>query len=243
MNISKFNKSVYFPLFIILLWFPILVFDSTYFSEKYFDGKIITTILVIGITFYLLYTLPLRAKVLMSIMIPLSWLGEYIFCVLLDMYDYRGAIIPLYIPIGHAGVFVIGSLLAQRGFAYKHPQKFRLFSIILLILSYGYAILFLGDNLSLLLGILYIGILMRRKFSTLYLIMALIVIYLELIGTYLNVWTWSKKQGVFTTINPPIGVAFFYVGGDIVLDKVTRSLLKKRRKLKIHLRHKKSPIN
>ncbi|MGY5352092.1 hypothetical protein ACXGQW_05945 [Wenyingzhuangia sp. IMCC45533] len=229
MNIRQNKKSVLFPLFIILIWGPILFFDSLYFAENFFDGKIITTTLVIFITFYLLYILPLKSKVLMCIMIPLSWLGEYIFSVLLDMYDYRGAVIPLYVPVGHAGVFVVGSLLTQRSFAYTQPKKFKVILISFLIISFSYAIFFLGDNFSLLLGILYLVILIRRKFSPFYLMMGLIVLYLEIIGTALGVWKWDEQQGIFTTINPPIGVAFFYVGGDIVLDKVTRLLLRQRR--------------
>ncbi len=232
MNIIKNNKSIYPPLFIVLLWIPILFFDSIYFSEQYFDGKIITSTLVIGITLYLIWAVPFRLRILMLIMIPLSWLGEYIFCVLLDMYDYRGGIIPLYVPFGHAGIFTMGWLLTQRSFAITKPEKFKKILTVFYVLSFAFVILYLKDTLSLLLGVLFFITLRRKKFLPFYLMMSLLVLYLELIGTYFGAWRWDAEQGLFNTVNPPLGAVFFYVGGDLVLGKLTRFLLHKRRKFK-----------
>ncbi len=233
MSIIKNNNSIYPPLFIILLWIPILFFDSVYFDEHYFNGKIITSISVIGITLYLIWTVPLRLKILMIIMIPLSWLGEYIFCVLLDMYHYRGGVIPLYVPFGHAGIFTMGWLLTQRSFAITNPQKFKKILIGFYAISFSFVIIYLKDTLSLLLGILFFIVLKRKNFLPFYLMMSLLVLYLELVGTYFGTWKWDHEQGIFQTVNPPLGAVFFYVGGDLTLGRLTRFILKKRRNLKL----------
>ena len=230
LNIITSNKSIYPPLFIVMLWIPILFFDSVYFAENYFNGKIITSIAVICITLYLLWAVPLRLKVLMAIMIPLSWLGEYIFCVLLDMYDYRGGVIPMYVPFGHAGIFTMGWLLTQRSFAISQPNKFKKILTGFYIVSFAFVIFVLKDTLSLLLGILFFIVLKRKKFLPFYLMMSLLVLYLELVGTYFGTWKWDAEQGIFQTINPPLGAVFFYVGGDLVLGRFSRFLLKIRRK-------------
>ncbi|MDB4297647.1 hypothetical protein N9901_02715 [Flavobacteriaceae bacterium] len=235
LNILKNNKSILLPLFVAIVWMPILIFDSKYFESNYFDGGFITNIIVIFITLYLIWAVPLRLKILMIIMIPFSWFGEYIFCVILKMYHYRGATIPLYVPFGHAGVFAVGWLFTQRSIATSNPEKFKRISIWFYIISFSFVIFYLKDNLAIILGILFFLTLKRKKFLPFYLMMGFVVLYLELVGTYLGAWTWHRKQGIFTTTNPPIGIIFFYIGADILLGKITKLLLKARRKLKRRL--------
>lgn len=233
MNIIKSNNSIYPSLFIVFLWIPILFFDSPYFEEHYFDGKIITSVSVISITLYLLWAVPLRLRTLMIIMIPLSWLGELIFCVWFDMYDYRGGLIPLYVPFGHAGIFTMGWLLTQRSVATKKPEKLKTYLTWFYIIAFLFVVIILNDTLSLFFGILFFIILKRKKFLPFYLVMSLLVLYLELVGTYFGTWKWDTQQGIFHTVNPPLGAIFIYVGGDLVLGRFTRFLLKKRRKLRL----------
>ncbi|ANW97189.1 hypothetical protein AXE80_13220 [Wenyingzhuangia fucanilytica] len=231
-NILQTNKTAYPLIFIVILCIPMLFFDSVYFSANYFNGKHITSFLVISITLYLIWAVPLRLKILMLIMIPLSWLGEYIFSDLLDMYHYREHSIPLYVPFGHAIVFGTGWLLTQRSMAIKQPKKFKKILTGFYIISFCFVIFILKDTLSLFLGVLFFLSLKRKKFLPFYLMMSLIVLYLELVGTFLGAWKWDAEQGIFKTVNPPLGAIFFYVGGDMLLGKVTRFSLRQRRKIR-----------
>ncbi len=243
MNLTSLNKNTHLSLLLVFSWIPLLFFDSVYFNEHYFDGKIITTVLVIAIVLFLIFTGSLRLKTLMFIMIPLSWLGEYIFCDLFDMYDYRDGTIPLYVPFGHAGIFTLGWLLTQKYVAYKNPQKIKKVLTIFYVVSFSFVVFILKDTLSLFLGVLFFIILKRKNFLPFYLIMSLVVLYLELIGTFMGVWKWDVEQGMFQTVNPPLGAIFIYVGGDLTLGRLTRFLLKKRRKMILSKRHKKSLIS
>ncbi|WP_010136134.1 hypothetical protein [Ochrovirga pacifica] len=240
-TLVRINKNTNLSILIILLWTPFLFFDSTYFSNYYFDGKVITTLCVLVIDGFLLYTASLRLKIQILLMIPLSWLGEHLFCNVWDMYDYRAGTIPLYVPFGHAGVFAFGWLLTQKYVTKHNSITLKRSFTIFYALAFFIVITFFKDTLSMLLGALFFWALKRKKFLPFYLIMGTLVLYLELAGTYLQVWTWSNQQGFFTTTNPPLGAIFLYVGGDMTLNKLTRFLLKLRRKKK--LRHKKSLIS
>ncbi|MDO6736610.1 hypothetical protein [Wenyingzhuangia sp. 2_MG-2023] len=240
MNLIEFNKRTHFSLFLILLWTPFLFFDSVYFDQQFFDGKTITTIIVLCIAAFLLWTAPLRLKILMFIMIPLSWFGEYLFSDLFDMYDYRDGTIPFYVPFGHAGVYTLGWLLTQKYVTPKNTENVKKIVGWFYIIAFPFVIFILKDTLSLLLGVLFFFALKRKNFLPFYLVMGLLVLYLELIGTYLEVWKWHSDQGIFHTVNPPLGAIFLYVGGDLTLNKLTRFLLKKRRKIAQNYKHKKS---
>lgn len=96
----------------VFLFLPLGI-DSVYFTEHYFDGRQITNILVILYFFFFFLSADSYLRKLMFVMIFLSYLGEIIFCTLLEMYRYRTPVIPLYVPFGHAIVYVSGYVFAH----------------------------------------------------------------------------------------------------------------------------------
>lgn len=154
-------------------------------------------------------------------MVPLSYLGELIFCKWLGMYNYRTEAIPLYVPFGHAIVYASGYVFAHTNWASRNDKalgKFFAIAFIILFLSVGF---FLNDMFSLLFGIFFFLLLKRKKWQNLYYFIALCVIYIELLGTYFQCWTWVPKTfDAIPAANPPMGAVFFYAGGDVLLAKI-----------------------
>lgn len=167
----------------------------------------------------------------MLLFIPFSLLGEYILSEWWDMYKYWRGNIPLYVPFGHAGVFASAWLLTQNNYNTLNKSIVKKWLTASLILALAYVIIIKRDTLSLLLSPLFFRALHEKKYTPLYLIMSWLVIYLEIAGTAVGTWKWDLQQGLFTTINPPLGAIYFYTGGDRLIYKLTPYFIQMRRSL------------
>ena len=227
---SKSNTALI--LLSILLWAPILFFDSVYFANHYFDGKMVTTALVLTLSVFLFSISNLKLRLSILLIIPLSWLGEYIFSDFLDMYDYRDGRIPLYVPFGHACIYAQGWLLSNSMGIFEHKYKIKTTMLILFGAIFAWAILIFGDTLSLALGVLFFWALHRKNYNPFYFVMSFIVLALELVGTHFGCWLWEYRWSIFSTVNPPVGAMFIYIGGDILLNKTLKAVLRWRKGLR-----------
>jgi hypothetical protein len=198
-----------------------LFIDSPYFLEAYFNGRHLANAMAVCYFFAMYWVCGRYLRTLMLTMVPLSYIGEIIFCKLLGMYQYAGDAIPLYVPFGHAIVYASGYIFAHTPFAMaKDTQHRKFFAIAFIGLFLGVALL-LNDVFSGLCGILFFLLLRRKRWQNLYFFVALCVIYIELLGTGFKCWTWEPKIfGVVPTANPPMGAVFFYAGGDVLLAKI-----------------------
>lgn len=215
------QKQLYFAVFFTFFTVVALGIDSVYFAENYFDGRQITNLLaIVYFSFFFLVSDSYLRK-LMFVMVFLSYIGELIFCTLLGMYDYRTAVIPLYVPFGHAIVYASGYVFAHTEWAFRNDKllkKYFAIGFLMLFLSVG---IFLNDTFSLIFGVFFFLLLKRKKWQNLYYFIALCVIFIELAGTYFQCWKWVPKTfGLIPTINPPMGAVFFYAGGDVLLVKI-----------------------
>lgn len=196
--------------------------DSVFFANHYFDGRIIVNFAAIIYFFLLFFTADITLRKLMFVMVLLSYIGELIFCKLLGMYNYRNEFIPLYVPFGHAIVYASGYIFAHTEWVInKEKQLQRFFAVFFIGLFLAVGIL-LNDVFSLIFGALFFILLKRKQWQNLYYCIALCVIFIELVGTYFQCWTWvPKTYGVIPAANPPMGAVFFYAGGDVLLVKIT----------------------
>ncbi|WP_431243717.1 hypothetical protein ACQ9BO_03960 [Flavobacterium sp. P21] len=113
--------AISFPFFTLLA----LGIDSVYFKEHFFEGRDITNVLsVLYFSFFFWFSDSYLRK-LMFVMVFLSYLGEFIFCTSLEMYNYRTELIPIYVPFGHAIVFASGYVFAHTQLAVKYDNFFR----------------------------------------------------------------------------------------------------------------------
>ncbi|MDI9309539.1 MAG: hypothetical protein QM535_04940 [Limnohabitans sp.] len=195
--------------------------DSLGFKAKYFDGRNLTNLLAISYFLIFFYFSGAYLKKLLFVMVPLSYIGELIFCKLLGFYDYSTIQIPLYVPFGHAIVYASGYVIAHTEFAKQMEEKLRkIFFIGFVLLFLGTGI-FLKDYFTLLFGVFFFLLLKRKKWENLYYFIALCVIFIELTGTYFGCWQWKPEVFNFLkTCNPPMGAVFFYAGGDVLLAKI-----------------------
>ncbi len=220
---KSFNtkKQLYFALCFPLFTFLALGIDSVYFATTYFDARQITNFLAILYFSFFFWSSDANLRKLMAVMVLLSYIGELIFCTLLGMYEYRTTVIPLYVPFGHAIVYASGYVFTQTNWAIKNDKllkKYFAIGFVLLFLSVG---IFLNDVFSLLFGVFFFLLLKRKKWQNLYYFIALCVIFIELVGTFFQCWTWIPKTfGLIPAANPPMGAVFFYAGGDVLLVKI-----------------------
>lgn len=207
--------------------------DSVFFTNHYFDGRIIVNVAAIGYFSLLFSTADVALRKLMLVMVFLSYIGELIFCELLEMYDYRTALIPLYVPFGHAIVYASGYIFAHTDWVIKHEKQLQKFFAVFFILLFLAVGIFLNDKFSLIFGALFFVLLKRKHWQNLYYCIALCVIFIELVGTYFQCWAWVPKTfGVILAANPPMGAVFFYAGGDVLLVKIISVWDKRSQKIK-----------
>lgn len=202
--------------------------DSVQFADIYFDGRTIVNFIVITYFFLMLKAADNRLRRLMIMMVPLSYFGEQVVCNLLDMYDYRGNRIPLWVPFAHAIVYGSGYILSQMRWMLAHEAVLKKVFIIFFISIFSIAGLYFGDILTLMLGLLYFHVLRRKKWNNLYFFISLGALWVEYIGTYFGVWAWHPDAlGFIPTLNPPAGAIYIYIGGDALLLRIMRFMDKK----------------
>jgi len=222
-------QSLGWILFILFLG---LFFDSVFFTEKYFEyGQWINTICVILVYVYCYYkgTSRIREQLIYAFLIGV--IGEYVFSIVLRMYSYRLGNIPHYIPFGHALVFLGVYSFSRKSTIKRNFKKINYFLTISIIV-YAFAFLvFKNDVFGFIMTILVFYSLRKYpKEKLFYLTMYCVVVYAELIGTYLNTWSWPKVAfdtfEFLPSANPPSGICLFYYG----LDRGTISIYKRRHK-------------
>jgi hypothetical protein len=206
--------------------------DSVFFTQQFFDARAIANVAAIGYFFLLFFSAEIYLRKLMLVMVFLSYIGELIFCKLLGMYNYRTELIPLYVPFGHAIVYASGYIFAHTQWAVKNDQLLRKFFAVFFSVLFLAVGVFLGDIFTVVFGLLFFALMKRKRWQNLYYFIALCVIFIELVGTYFQCWTWIPKTfGVIPAANPPLGAVFFYAGGDVLLVKIVSVWDK--RKLKV----------
>lgn len=217
----------WFPLFFLIVTPLVLCLDSTAMA-RHMELRPLVNAGALLFFWAFCSAADARLRKLLLVMVPLSYVGELIFCETLGWYRYRLGDIPLYVPFGHAIVYGSGYVLAH------YRAVVRRDGLVRRICTAGFALLFagvalaLGDGFSASSGLLFFWLMRRKKWVNLYYLIALCVIYIELLGTGLRCWTWTPLiHGVIPTANPPVGVVFFYAGGDALLVRVVNWLDRK----------------
>lgn len=206
-----------FPLFVIVA----LGFDSPYFRQHFFEGRPVTTVLAL-LYFAMIYkTADTYLRRLIVVIVPLTYIGELIFCKLLHMYDYAGVAIPLYVPVGHALVYASGFIFAHTAWAMRNDAILKKWFKVFFLVLFACSVLFLHDYFTIIFGLLFFVILRRKHYENLYSFVALSVLFTEVSGVLFGCWNWRTTMlGVIPSGNPPMGAVFIYAGGDVLLAKI-----------------------
>lgn len=195
--------------------------DSVFFTQNYFDARLITNIAAVGYFCLMFFSAGIYLRKLMFVMVFLSYIGELIFCKLFGLYDYRTEAIPLYVPFGHAIVYAAGYIFAHTKWALRNERSLRRFFFFFFIVLFAAVSILADDMFSLIFGLLFFLLMKRKRWQNLYYFIALCVIFIELVGTMFGCWQWASMIfGTLATANPPMGAVFFYAGGDVLLVKI-----------------------
>jgi hypothetical protein len=202
-----------------------LAADSRLLLDRGFDGQFLSNLA--APLYFLLVLAGLRRdeRLMALVFVPFSALGEAIFSLLFQLYTYKFEAIPLYVPFGHAILFSTGLMIADLPLVRANQARVRWALLAFHAGLFVGAALALGDTLSAIFGTLFVVILARKRCRPFYLIMGVLVLYIELLGTALGCWAWEPRPfGVLRTTNPPVGAFVCYVIADILVMKLARRI-------------------
>ena len=140
--------------------------------------------------------------------------GEVFLSLVWGLYEYRLGNIPLFVPPGHALLFMLGTILARRArdwIVWVVPLAATPFVFLLAITGIG--------TLDALPFALFLLCILSGRASKLYCVMFVISLAMEIYGTWLGNWTWAleaPRLGL-TTINPPLAAGAFYCMLDMLV--------------------------
>lgn len=160
-----------------------------------------------------------RGAIITSVVI--ASVGEVVLSVGWELYSYRDALIPLYVPFGHGVFYAIAMASAER----LPSGRFRSALVpAVLLLGSVYALLNLvgqRDEWGAVWWVIAATVIARSRDRELLAICCVYTVALELLGTGLGNWQWAATVPGLSlrAANPPSGVGVLYV----VLDLLTVS--------------------
>lgn len=150
----------------------------------------------------------------LAVCLVYATLGEIVLSLVWGLYDYRLPGIPLFVPPGHALLFMLGSILAARvkdWIKWAVPLAAAPFILIALVTRTG--------TLDVLLFAVFLMCMQFGRAPRLYAVMFVLALAMEIYGTLLGNWNWSADVpwlGV-TALNPPLAAGAFYCVLDLLI--------------------------
>jgi hypothetical protein len=150
----------------------------------------------------------------LSICVLYATAGEIFLSLVWGLYEYRLSNVPLFVPPGHALLFMLGRILAERA----RDWIVWFVPLVTAPLVFVLAITGLG-TLDALLFVLFLMCVLSGRASRLYSVMFVLSLAMEVYGTRLGNWTWAPVAPHlgFTTINPPLAAGAFYCMLDMLV--------------------------
>lgn len=202
----------------------VLFCDSLAVRSAGLPGQLFSNLLAPLFLLVLLPHLSSEQRRSVIIFVPFSALGEGLFSLVFGLYTYAEGGVPFYVPFGHAILLAICFMIADRPVVVARTSQIRWALIAFHSALIGGAWLALGDSLSALFGLLFVLIMIRKRGRVLYLIMGVLVLYIELLGTAFGCWYWwPQPWGVLHTLNPPVGAFACYVVADLIVMRLGRT--------------------
>ena len=220
----KYNSQELFrSLASLLIGVPIYLFiDSPMGDDLFGNGQYVTNFLVFLIFIRAYRHGAPRTKHVLLIGMFVGLVGEFLFSKIFGMYHYRFDNIPLWLAFGHGLIFAWVYKVSRNKNVLNHQK---LIQTLLFLSGMVYSIVWYflaNDAFGLLTAVTFAAILFAIKKSRMFfLIMFIVVCYIEQVGVAAGCWYWpATVLGDMTWIpsgNPPSGVAVFYFLFDAVV--------------------------
>lgn len=197
-----------------------LYFDSFTFVKSDSNGQLYASIAMITVFFYLFIKATKRSKELMFYALLIGVAGECLFSLGFEMYTYRLENVPVYVPPGHAIIYIVVVYFCREAAVKFFRKKLEItFGIFIGIYSFVF-LFFFNDVFGFVLTGLILFLLRNKPRERLFFYtMYIVVVVLELIGTTYKCWVWPTTAfGIIPFLksaNPPSGISFFYFGLDL----------------------------
>ncbi len=220
-NTSFRTSRIGNPFFLFLVLMSCcLYFDSIFFTSFSSNGQWISNGMMC-LVFCILYSkATARYKELMLYATAIGVVGECLLSLVCEMYTYRLQNVPLYVPPGHAIVYITVCYFCKNDFVQLYKVEIEQFFKIFIVVFSTVFLLFKNDVFGFVMTLLTFWMLRNRNKERFFFItMYMVVTGLELIGTYYQCWVWPKSAfGYFqllSSANPPSGISFCYFSLDV----------------------------
>jgi len=179
-----------------------------------FWGQTLTNCGVWALFLHWLRSADARLQLTLTACVVYATLGEIFLSLVWGFYEYRLANLPLFVPPGHALLFMLGTILAARlkdWINWAVPLAAAPFISMLLVTGTG--------TLDALLFVLFLLCMLFGRAPRLYAVMFVLSLAMEIYGTVLGNWAWGAEVPWLglTTINPPLAAGAFYCVLDLLV--------------------------
>ena len=179
-----------------------------------FWGQTLTNVGVWALLLFWMRHAPSDDRLGLAVCVAYATAGEIFLSLVWGLYEYRLGNIPLFVPPGHALLFMLGALLAIRGrdwLVWFVPAAAAPFVLALALSG--------ADSFGALLFALFLVCLRFGRAPKLYAVMFVLALAMELYGTWLGNWTWSRAVPWLglSTLNPPLAAGVFYCLLDLLV--------------------------
>jgi len=165
--------------------------------------------------------------------VPVVWCvlvamtGEAILSLGWGLYSYRHALIPLYVPAGHALFYALAVVTARQPALQRHQTGIVRAVLALTVAGALLSLYLYGDTWGLLWSIAVVALVARSSHPLMLSACVTYTVMLEWAGTLNGNWRWAADVPFtgLTAANPPSGVGLLYV----LLDLVVVTIVAERR--------------
>jgi hypothetical protein len=199
---------------------PLLFLDGAVMATHFRYGQWLFDGIILAFFGWMLTWVSRRLRMAMLIGIGVGALGEVFFSLVVGMYDYRLANVPIYIPLGHSIIYATIFLLVREHWMRCHARLITLAGYgLCLAFSLVWLVMYRDVFGFICFAAFSVLIYFKRELRLFFVCIFIIVSYLELWGTYFQCWHWPSTLmnhwPAVPSANPPSGISVFYMGFDI----------------------------
>jgi hypothetical protein len=150
--------------------------------------------------------------------------GEVLLSVVWGLYSYPHALIPLYVPPGHALFYSLAVVAARQSLLRRHETAIVRTVLAAMGAMAIVSLYFYGDTWGLLWSVIAIALIATSRHPLMLCACVTFTVMLEWAGTWNGNWRWVADVPFvgLTSANPPSGVGLLYVVLDLSVAGITQ---------------------